>query len=287
MPVGRTSMLRKMGVSVSAGLVLAASLSVCLAQTFETESANASATVESLTGQVAVMRDSQPWALEPGSQVKPQQIVLTGPDGYAKFRVSDGSTFEVFPNSRVTFRNTPGDWKDLLEMWIGRVKIHIEKLGGQPNRNRVRTPTAIISVRGTTFDVAVEEAETTLVVVDEGAVEVRHALKGGEPKLLNTNEWIRVYKNTPLAQKSFDRGSTIHSALRAAADAIYTAVYRTSTGGATTPSGGGGSGGGGGLPGDHGGGKKPPPPPPPAPGGGRSKPTPPPDAGPGAPPPPG
>ncbi|HEX8984325.1 MAG TPA: FecR domain-containing protein [Bryobacteraceae bacterium] len=286
MPVGRTSMLRKMGVSVSAGLVLAAALSLCLAQTFETESTSASATVESLTGQVAVLRDSQPWALEPGSAIKPQQIVVTGPDGYAKFRVSDGSTFEVFPNSRITFRNTPGDWKDLLEMWIGRVKVHIEKLGGQPNHNRVRTPTAIISVRGTTFDVAVEEAETTLVVVDEGAVEVRHALKGGEPKLLNTNEWIRVYKNAPLAQKSFDRGSAIHSALRAAADAIYTAIYRTSTGATTTPSGGGGAGGGGGgLPGDHSGGGKNPPPP--ASGGGTSKPTPPPDAGPGAPPPPG
>lgn len=281
-PAGRDSMLRRIGVSSFAGLLSIALLPVCSAQSLQTESTSAAATVESLTGQVAVLRDSQPWALEPGSEVRPQQIILTGPDGYARFRVSDGSTFEVFPNSRVTFRNTPGDWKDLLEMWLGRVKVHIEKLGGQPNRNRVRTPTAIISVRGTTFDVAVEEAETTLVVVDEGTVEVRHALRGGEPKLLNANEWVRVYKNAPLAQKSFDRGSVIHGALRAAADAIYTTIYRT---GGSTPTGGGGGGGGGGLPGDHGGGKKDPNPPP-ASGGGGGTTTPPPDAGTGAPPPP-
>jgi ferric-dicitrate binding protein FerR (iron transport regulator) len=267
-------MLRWIGVSSLAGLLSLALVPVCLGQAIQTDSTSAAATLESLTGQVAVLRDSQPWALVPGSQIRPQQIILTGPDGYARFRVSDGSTFEVFPNSRVTFRNTPGDWKDLLEMWLGRVKVHIEKLGGQPNHNRVRTPTAIISVRGTTFDVAVEEAETTLVVVDEGTVEVRHALMGGEPKLLNANEWVRVYKNAPLAQKSFDRGSVIHSALRAAADAIYTTIYRT---GGSTPTGGSG---GGGLPGDHGGGKKDPPPP----SGGST--TPPPDAGPGAPPPP-
>ncbi len=277
LPAGRTSMLAKIGVSAVAGLLSVAVLPVCFAQPLPTESINAAATVESLMGQVAVLRDAQAWALETGSQVRPQQIIVTGPDGYARFRVSDGSTFEVFPNSRVTFRNTPGDWKDLLEMWLGRVKVHIEKLGGQPNRNRVRTPTAIISVRGTTFDVAVEEADTTLVVVDEGSVEVRHALHGGEPKMLNTNEWIRVYKNSPLAQKSLDRGSVIQGALRAAADAIYTTIYRTSTG---VPAGGGG-GGGGGLPGDHGG--KDPPPPPKSGGGGSA---PPPDAGPGAPPPP-
>jgi hypothetical protein len=162
-------------------------------------------------------------------------------------------------------------------MWLGRVKVHIEKLGGQPNHNRVRTPTAIISVRGTTFDVAVEEAETTLVVVDEGTVEVRHALKGGDPKLLNANEWVRVYKNAPLAQKGIDRGSVIQSALRAAADAIYTTIYRTSTGtGGPTP---GGSPGG--LPGDHDGGKNPPPSTGGSTGGGT---TTPPDAGTGAPP---
>lgn len=225
---------------------LAAIPGVCPAQIFQTEAVNSAATVESLTGQVAVLRDSQPWALDVGSQVRPQQIVVTGPDGYAKFKVSDGSTFEVFQNSRVTFRNTPGDWKDFLDLLLGRVKVHIEKLGGQPNRNRVRTPTAIISVRGTIFDVIIEGEDTTLVSVEEGVVAVQHAIKGGEPRVLNANEWIRVERNVPIAQKSIDKGAVLRSSLHSVEQAIYTAIYHG--GSVYSPAGGGGTAGGGGVP---------------------------------------
>jgi ferric-dicitrate binding protein FerR (iron transport regulator) len=271
-------MARVVGSLSVLGLLWAALPGVCPAQVFQTDSASAAAVVVSMTGQVDVFRDSQPWALNVGSEVKPKQIIQTGPDGYAKFKVSDGSTFEVFPSSRVTFRSTPGDWKDLLEMWLGRVKVHIEHLNGQPNPNKVRTPTAIISVRGTTFDVQMEEDDATLVSVDEGLVDVRHRLIGGREKLVPAGEWIRVYRNVPLAQKTLDRTNVIRGALRAAADAIYTTIYRSPGGvsGGSVPAGGGTSGGGG-LPGDHGGGKTPTPPPTKTGGG---------DAGPGAPPPP-
>jgi len=261
------------------GLLVAATVVVCPAQLLQTDSTTAAASVVTLTGQVSVLRDSQPWALEVGSQVNPQQVILTGPDGYALFRIADGSTFEVFPNSRVTFRSHPGDWRDLLEMWLGRVKVQIQKFNGQPNHNRVRTPTAIISVRGTVFDVSIEEEDATLVLVEEGQVAVQHALQAGEARLLNPGEWIRVYRNVPLAQKRLDKGSIIGAALRAATDAIYTAVYRTPRGSSgPAPSGGGGTP----LPGDRGGTKPPPAPPPstPPPSG------PPSDAGAGAPPPP-
>src|SRR5438046_4906707 len=39
------------------------------------------------------------------------QIIVTGAEGYAVFQVADGSTFEVFQNSRVVFRDNPGNWK--------------------------------------------------------------------------------------------------------------------------------------------------------------------------------
>src|SRR4051812_33958439 len=53
------------------------------------------------------------------STVAQQQVIKTGADGYAKFQVSDGSTFEVFPNSEVTFRKTFGV-TDLLNVWMGK-----------------------------------------------------------------------------------------------------------------------------------------------------------------------
>lgn len=217
------------------------------------------AKVTSVTGQVSVLRDSYPWALQVGDAVKPQQVIITGPDSFAVFQLSDGSSFHVFPNSRVTFRNNPGDWKDLLDLWIGRVKVFIQKFGDQPNRNRIFTPTAIISVRGTVFDVVVEgDDDTTLVSVEEGVVAVRHRLIGeSKSRLVHAGEYIRVYKNEPIARQSIDKGALMQRILRASADAFYTIMLqhpRTSVpGGSPT-----GTGGGPRLPGDTGGTTPPP-----------------------------
>src|SRR5690348_15263869 len=50
-------------------------------------------------------------ALSVGDRVNARRLIITGPDGYARLEVlSDGSTFEVFPNSRDVFRETPGNW---------------------------------------------------------------------------------------------------------------------------------------------------------------------------------
>jgi hypothetical protein len=74
---------------------------------------------------------------------------------------------------------------------------------------------------------------------------VRHMLlPQGSPKVLNAGEWIRVYRNQPLASKSFDRGSLLQQALSAVREAIWVAVSRTSggtTGGGGVPVPGGGS----------------------------------------------
>ncbi len=214
------------------------------------------ARVVSLMGQVSVLRDNSPWVLNVGSTVQPKQIIVTGPDGFAQFQVSDGSTFEVFPNSRTMFRPNMGNWRDLLDVLLGRVKVHIQNLsGGQPNPNNVRTPTAVISVRGTTFDVVVEdENDTTFVSVDEGEVDVWHL---GQKRSLHPGESIRVFKNQPLA-KTVDKSGIVQGAMRAAADALYQIIYRAPRGAA-----GGGVGAPTGTSGDQGKGAPPPPPPPP------------------------
>jgi hypothetical protein len=245
---------------VASWLLALTAVAVCSAQSFSLASPEAAAKVTQLTGQVSVLKDSQPWALQVGSTVQVKQIIVTGSDGFAIFQVSDGSTFEVYPNSKVTFRNNPSNWKDLLDLWIGRVKVHVQRLGGQPNHNRVTTPTAVISVRGTVFDVSVEDEDTTLVAVEEGTVAVQHRIvPSGEPKLVNAGEYVRVYRNQPLADKRVDRGNILRRTLQAASDALWDVIYRN-------PGSGGGSPGPtgtptGGRPGDTD--NTPPPPPPP------------------------
>lgn len=210
-------------LSVALAVVyVSASCGVGSAQIFPT-SPEAAAKVTELSGQVSVLRDSQPWALNVGDSIQVKQVVITGADGFARFQVSDGSTFEVYPNSNVTFRSNPGSWRDLLDVWVGRIKVHIQKLGGQPNPNTIHTPSAIISVRGTTFDVEVDgDSENTVVTVEEGVVDVRHATRGGAIRTITAGESIEIFKSQPLAQSVIDKGAIARRVLRALYDALYT-----------------------------------------------------------------
>ncbi|HYL37536.1 MAG TPA: FecR family protein [Bryobacteraceae bacterium] len=196
-----------------------------------------------MTGQVSVLRDNEPWALNVGDRVQIQQVIVTGSDGFAKFQVSDGSFFEVYPNSNVIFRKNPGNWRDLLDLLVGRVKIHIQKWGGQPNPNRILTPTAVISVRGTTFDVSVDDDDqTTLVSVEEGVVDVMHALKPGKTRTLNAGESLEVRKYEPISQSIVDKGAIMQRVLHSLSQALDVAIINARTPGAGTVGGGGVSG---------------------------------------------
>lgn len=252
-------------------LAALASAPLVHAQFWNSSAGAAAATAVHVEGNVSLLRDSYLWAVNAGDRIQPQQIIVTGPDGYAVFRVADGSTFEVFPNSRVTFRANSGNWRDLVDVWLGRIRVQIQKFGGAPNPNRVHTPTAVISVRGTVFDVSVDAAdETTHIVVEEGEVAVEHRLmpREGDPKILKAGEELVVYRNSPLsAMRRLDRGRV----LQFMADVVWQILVRTPR----LPGGGGGAPGGvpappptagGGLPGDTGATPPPPPPPPPPPG---------------------
>ncbi len=220
-------------------LLTAAVLAVCLPVLSAQDLA---ATVISQTGMVSIADGGYFKALSAGSSVRPRQLIVTGADGYARFQVSDGSTFEVFQNSKVIFRETPGDWKHLINIFIGRIKVFVQHSPGIPNPNNVTSPTAVVSVRGTVFDVVVEDDDgTTFVTVDEGQVAVRNLTAAGNPAILNPGESIRVIRGQPLFARSIDKGNFVRKALQVTRDALYqVAVGRQPGGtGAGVPSGGG------------------------------------------------
>lgn len=241
-------------------LLITAAVAVSFASSLAAQDFTNAAKVLVMSGRVSVLQDSNEWALSAGQFVRPQQVVITGDDGYAKFELQDGSTFEVFQNSRTIFRPAQG-WSQLLDVFLGRVKVYIQHSNG-PNHQGVTTQTAVISVRGTVFDVWVDDEDTTFVSVDDGIVTVRHRIFPGNETEVRAGEALRVYRNQPLA-KRMDKGNAARMALRAAAQAAYEALYRrpgvASTGGVPT--------GAGGAQGDKGGttgtGAPPPPPPPP------------------------
>lgn len=180
---------------------------------------NAAQLVQS-SGRIVVQRNNSPWRLENGEYVFPNEVVTTGDDGSGMFKVSDGSTFEIYPNSRIAFRTNRDNWEDLLELWLGKIKVQIEHPGGLPNHNKIRTPTAVISVRGTTFDVEYKpDDDSTTVLDEEGSVEVASAFNLDNKKLLNPNEMIVVYKNTSLARK-VNTGGIFKRVFQTAMDAL-------------------------------------------------------------------
>jgi hypothetical protein len=222
-------------------LLLAAASVLCSAQMSPIDSGDYAAKALTVTGRVSVLRDAAEYAIVEGGQVHVKELIFTGPDGSARFQVSDGSTFDVYPNSRVIFRKNVPNWRDLLDVLVGRVKVHIEHWGNQPNHNRVLTPTAVISVRGTTFDISVDEDdETTVVEVDEGIVEVQHALlPRGNARTLTAGESMHVYRNEPIATNKFDKGELLKRAVRMGMDAMNTWHGMPRSGGGVAGAGGG------------------------------------------------
>jgi hypothetical protein len=53
------------------------------------------------------------------------------------FQILDGSTFEVFPNSRLTFQ---GHWtiQDMLQLILGKIRVQIEHRNGPNHKRRSR-----------------------------------------------------------------------------------------------------------------------------------------------------
>ncbi len=182
----------------------------------------AAARVLEMTGQVSVMDGGYRKALNQGDIIAPQHMIVTGPDGFARFQViSDGSTFEVYANSHVMFRENRGNWMQLLNVFLGRVKVFItHKPGG--NANEVSSPTAVISVRGTVFDVSVQDDEgTTVVSVDEGLVMVRNLTAPGDSVAVHPGESLTVIKGQPLVARQIDKSGVVQAALRVARDTMW------------------------------------------------------------------
>ncbi len=97
----------------------------------------------------------------------------TGPGAQLILAASDNSYMVVNENSRVIVEDFwSGNFKSIMNLMLGHVRFYIQKFGGRPNPYSVRTPTALIAVRGTEFDVIVDEAQITEVRCLDGRVTV-------------------------------------------------------------------------------------------------------------------
>ncbi len=176
-----------------------------------------------VNGKVTRSRDAQPWALSAGERVPVQQIITTGPDGFAHFEVAGGSSFDIFANSRVVFRQNAASAGDLLDVLEGRVRVHLKPHAEQPQQ-RILTPSAWISAfQAATVAIAIDEDAAMRIDVLEGEVRVQHTLlPRSEPTIVRAVDAILVRSDQQISRR-LDRGSLYRYTVKPLHD-LWTAV---------------------------------------------------------------
>lgn len=151
-------------------------------------------------GNVSLVRgQASPVLLHKHDTVEAGDEILTDHKSSATIRMPDGSTVRIYPDSHVVLRTETGSWKEFLYLFLGTVRVQVEKLSGRPNPKSMTTPTAIIAVRGTIFSVSVDQTGDTQVGVGEGLVSVASLLQPQNEVLLKPGQscWMRHGQQRP------------------------------------------------------------------------------------------
>ena len=123
--------------------------------------------IKTLSGQVAIERDGKLITPKVGDSVYQADRVFTGKDGAVGMLFDDDSRVSAGPNStlaldKFVFDPVTSDGNFDVSMKKGTLSVISGKLTAKtPGALKVKTPAAILAVRGTEFSVKVEEPEAT------------------------------------------------------------------------------------------------------------------------------
>src|SRR5712692_656574 len=114
-----------------------------------------------------------------GEQLPPGTILDTG-SGRLLLRLSDGSEVIVRAHTRLQVQQPSLTDPSYFQLLLGRIRALINKRTGGVAPFELGTPSAVIAVRGTQFEVEVNSHNVTEVDVVDGLVEVygRNATRG-------------------------------------------------------------------------------------------------------------
>ena len=158
----------------------------------------AGAIVSEWKGEVHVQLPGTSMSRPTRAQVLPAGTVLDTGDGRLVLVLrTDESEIIVQPHTRLVVKEpAPGNW-DALEILLGRVHAYIRKRTGGAPAFQMGTPSAVIAVRGTRFDVEVNGRGVSEVDVFDGLVEVASAAIPGSSVLVSPGFSTRVGMGTP------------------------------------------------------------------------------------------
>jgi hypothetical protein len=134
--------------------------------------------------------------------------IITGPDGLAEVRYSDGTVVSIKQNSvvKVGGKEEGGIW-----VRLGRVVVRVQRMLSSGEPTEVRTPIAVAAVRGTEFGVWVDETTRTQIYVFEGTVGVSNVQVADREVMVGKGEMTTVVPlrppstPAPFSSGEFDR----------------------------------------------------------------------------------
>jgi hypothetical protein len=162
----------------------------------------ASARVLSSDGPVEIQRRAQGQAAlmkiayRVDDELVAGDVIKTFKGGRLVLGLMDGSQAIISEKTTVEIVDLSQSPRTIFNLLRGKTRIKIEKVGGRPNPYRVNTPTAVIAVRGTLFDVLVTDMETQ-VFVHEGEVAVSNLVSPQAFVILSPGQRTRVQEARP------------------------------------------------------------------------------------------
>lgn len=152
----------------------------------------AGATVSDFKGKVSVQLPAQAFSAPVRGEILPPETTVNTDEGRLLLKLSDGSDILVRPHTKLVLKQPETSGWKYFQMTIGRIRTSIQKrLGGTPSF-QIGTPSAVISVRGTQFEVEVDRRGFTEVDVDEGVVELESITGQGESVMISAGFSSRV-----------------------------------------------------------------------------------------------
>ncbi|MGC2203117.1 MAG: FecR domain-containing protein [Stellaceae bacterium] len=151
--------LRKKKLALA--LWLAGALLIATAGIPRADEAAPIAQIKKITGQVAILRSGDRTPANLGDPLFVKDVIETGPDGAIGVTFVDNTVFSAGPDSQLALDEFQFDSNDfqgsmLADMRRGTLAVVTGDITrSSPGAMKIRTPTAVLGVRGTTFAVQV------------------------------------------------------------------------------------------------------------------------------------
>ncbi|PJI97343.1 FecR family protein [Acidovorax sp. 69] len=163
--------------------------------------------VQFTAGDVQLRRGESLSRLSKGAALDGGDVVVTGNEGRAQIRFSDGGLVALYPDSQFTvarYADGAGTGEDhfVVNLLRGGMRAITGLIGKRnPANYRVVTPTAVVGIRGSAFLLAIDANGQVLVSGEQDEIEVCTqagcvGVTAGEAVLVVSDQELPVYTHT-------------------------------------------------------------------------------------------